>query len=339
MALRVGIIGAGYIGNVHAKILMADERVRITSVCDIVGVRAEQLASQTGARVHPNIEAMLASGLDALYVCTPNALHVRFVLTALEAGVHVFSEKPMATTLEDARQVVAAAREAAALYQVGHNRRFAPVYKFIKSTLGSGFRPVVAHVKMNRGELRNPPWTGDPKVSGGFLYETPIHLFDMIRWLMGDVVAVQCLARQSFYNEPDSFSIMLAFSDNRHATFTTVAHTTWAFPFERIELYSDHAQLATQEMETVTYAPGLGQDMVSYNYAQLPFQQKWGYVEENRLFVDSILGGRPPAVAAEDGYKAVELAEAVYRSARMNGERVALPLSSASEAGQSRLVR
>ena len=60
--------------------------------------------------------------------------------------------------------------------------------KFIKTTVLSGFRPVVAHVKMNRGELKNPVWTGDPKVSGGFLYETPIHLFDMIRWQMGDVL-------------------------------------------------------------------------------------------------------------------------------------------------------
>jgi len=327
MALRVGIIGAGYIGNVHAKILMADERVKITAVNDIIGSKAEALAELAGARVLPNIESMLTSGLDALYVCTPNAVHAEFVLAALQAGVNVFSEKPMATTLDVARQVVAAARTAKCLYQVGHNRRFASVYKFIKTTVLSGFRPVVAHVKMNRGELKSPVWTGDPRISGGFLYETPIHLFDMLRWQMGDVLAVQCLARQSCYSELDSFSVLFTFSDNRHATFTTVAHTTWAFPFERLELYSDHAQLATEEMEKVIYAPGLGQDMVCYNFQQVPFQQKWGYVEEDRLFIDSILGGKTPAVTAEDGYRAVEIAEAIYRSARMGGERVQLPLA------------
>jgi myo-inositol 2-dehydrogenase/D-chiro-inositol 1-dehydrogenase len=327
MALRIGIIGAGYIGNVHAKNLMADERVEITSVNDIVGSRAEALAQLTGAHVHPSLEAMLASGVEAVYVCVPNALHVQFVLPILQAGIHVFSEKPMATSLEDARQVSAAARRATSLYQVGHNRRFACVYKFAKSTLASGFRPVAAFAKHNRGELKNPVWTGDPKISGGFLYETPIHLFDMMRWLMGDIIAVQCLARQSFYNEQDSFSVLFTFSDQRHATFTTVAHTTWAFPYERIELYSDHSMIATEEMENVTYAPGLGQDMVTYDYAQLPMPEKWGYMEEDRLFVDSILGGKPPAVAAEDGFKSVEIAEAIYRSARMNGEKVALPLS------------
>lgn len=326
MALRIGIIGAGYIGNVHAKILMADDRVKITSITDIIGAKAEQLAELTDARVFPNIEAMLSSGIDALYVCTPNALHADFVLAALQAGMHVFSEKPMATSLDAARQIVAAARISKGVYQVGHNRRFANVYKFIKSTLSNGFRPVVAHVKMNRGELKNPFWTGDPKVSGGFLYETPIHLFDMTRWLMGDVLSVQCLARQSFYTELDSFSILFTFSDQRHATFTTVAHTTWAFPFERIEVYGEHSQLSTEEMEKVCYAPGLGQDMVEYNFTQVPFQQKWGYVEEDRLFIDSILGGKAPAVGAEDGYRAVELAEAIYRSARMDGERVMLPL-------------
>jgi len=326
MALRVGIIGAGYIGNVHAKILMADDRVKITSVTDIIGARAEQLAGLAKARVFPNIEALLASGIDALYVCTPNAVHAQFVIAALEAGIHVFSEKPMATSLEDARQIVATARSSKGLYQVGHSRRFAPVYKFIKATITSSFRPVTAHAKMNRGELKNPPWTSDTRISGGFLYETPIHLFDMMRWLMGDVLSVQCQARQNVYNELDSFSMILTFSDHRHATFTTVAHTTWAFPFERLELYSDHAQIATEEMERVTYAPGLNQEMMTYDYAQLPFQDKWGYVEEDHLFIDSILGGKPPAVAAEDGYKAVELAEAVYRSARMDGERVILPL-------------
>lgn len=326
MALRIGILGAGYIGNVHARILMADERVKITSISDIVGKKAEDLAEVAGARVYPNLEAMLASGIDALYICVPNALHAGFVLPTLQAGVHVFSEKPMATSLDDARQITAAVRTAKSLYQVGHNRRFANVYRCIKSTLDNGFRPVAAQVKMNRGELRNPFWTGDTRVSGGFLYETPIHLFDLMRWLMGDVVSVQCLARQSFYNELDGFSILLGFGDHRHATFTTVAHTTWAFPFERIELYSDHAQLATEEMERVTYAPGLGQDMLTYDYTQLSFQQKWGYIEEDRLFVDSLLGGKPPAVSVEDGYRAVELAEAIYRSARMDGERVMLPL-------------
>lgn len=327
MAVRVGIIGAGYIGTVHARILMADERVKITAVNDSIGARAEQLAELADARVHPNIESMLTSGLDALYICTPNATHAEYVLPALHAGVNVFSEQPAATSLEMAKQIVAAARLAKGLYQVGHNRRFASVYKFVKSTLLSGFRPVAAHVKMNRGELGTPVWTGDPKISGGFLYETPIHLFDMLRWQMGDVQAVQCLARQSCYSELDSFSVLLSFSDGRHATLSSVAHTTWAAPSERIELYSDHAQLVTEEMERVTYAPGLGQDMVSYDFAQTPFPHKSGFVEEDRLFIDCILGGKTPAVTAEDGYRAVELAEAIYRSAHMGGERVLLPLA------------
>ena len=326
MALRVGILGAGYIGNVHAKILLGDERVKITSVCDLIGVKAEQLAAATGARVLPNVDSMLAGGLDAIYVCVPNALHPQFVLTALEAGVSVFSEKPMATSLDVAHQIQSTVRGSSAVYQVGHNRRFANVYKFMKATINGGFQPVAAFAKHNRGELKNPAWTGDPRISGGFLYETPIHLFDMLRWLLGDITSVQCLARQSVYTELDSFSVLFTFADRRHATFTSVAHTTWAFPYERIELYGEHALVCSEEMEKVTYAPGLGQEMMTYDFAQVPFPQKWGYVEEDHLFIDSIVGGRSPAVGADDGYKSVEIAEAVYRSARMEGERVQLPL-------------
>jgi myo-inositol 2-dehydrogenase/D-chiro-inositol 1-dehydrogenase len=327
MTVRVGIIGAGYIGTVHAKVLMGDKRVSISGVQDVVPAKAQEMAALTGAKVYPTIEDLLGSGVDAVYVCTPNTHHTAPVLAALKAGVHVFSEKPMATTLDEARQIRSAAASSKALYQVGHNRRFAPVYKYVKQAIAQGFYPVAAHVKMNRGELKNPPWTSNTAVTGGFLFETPVHLFDMMRWLMGDIVEVECRARQSFYNELDAFSILFAFTDNRFSTFTTVAHTTWAFPFERIELYGDHQQIATEEMERVSHSPGLGQEIILRDYFQLPLPEKWGYVEEDRLFIDSITEGTPIAVTAEDGYRAIELCEAVYRSARNNGARIHLPLT------------
>ena len=73
------------------------------------------------------------------------------------------------------------------IFQVGHNRRFAPVYAELKQMLSSTHQPHSAHVKMNRGELLNPEWVGDPKITGGFLYETTIHMFDMLRFLFGEV--------------------------------------------------------------------------------------------------------------------------------------------------------
>jgi myo-inositol 2-dehydrogenase/D-chiro-inositol 1-dehydrogenase len=326
MTVKVGIIGAGYIGGVHARILAQDERVKLVGIADVVETRAKELAMIVGAQPFPSAEALLAAGVDAVYVCTPNTMHLAPVLAALQAGGHVFSEKPMATSLAEARQILDATRSAKGLYQIGHNRRFAPVYKFAKQMLAAGFRPTSAHIKMNRGELKNPPWVSDCTITGGFLYETTVHLLDMARWLLGEVVEVECRGRQSVYDELDDFTMILSFSDNRYATFASCAHTTWAFPFERIELYGDHAQIVTEEMEKVSYSPGLGQEIVLRDYFQLAVPQKWGYAEEDRLFITSILEGQPPAVTAEDGYKSIDLVGACYRSARHGGERIHLPL-------------
>jgi myo-inositol 2-dehydrogenase/D-chiro-inositol 1-dehydrogenase len=310
MALKLGIIGAGYIGTVHAKNLMADGRVQILGVADVVANKAEELARLVEGHTFPSAEALFDAGIQAVYVCTPNTLHTAAVLAALRRNVHVFSEKPMATTLHQAKQILDAARTSGALYQIGHNRRFAPVYKFAKQKILEGFTPTSANVKMNRGELKQPPWVSDTRVTGGFLYESTVHLLDMVRWLIGEIVDVECRARSSVYNELDDFVMLLTFASGQHCAFSSCAHTSWAFPFERLELYGDHAQIVTEEMEKVTYSPGLGQAIVQHDLFQLSIPDKWGYREGDTLFIDAILGGKTPPVTAEDGYKAIELVEA-----------------------------
>ena len=326
MALDVGIIGAGHMGTLHARNLMADDRVHIAGVADVATDRAEPLARLTQGRVFPSAMALLEAGVEAVYVCTPNTLHTDAVLAALRHGVHVFSEKPMATSLREAREILATTRTSQALYQVGHNRRFAPVYKFVKQHLLAGFAPTSANVKMNRGELQNPPWVSDTRLTGGFLYESTMHLLDMLRWLLGEVVEVTCRARASIYSELDDFVMLLTFASGQHCALSSCAHASWAFPFERVELYGDHAQIVTEEMERVIYTPGLGQASVRHDFFQLGIAEKWGYWEEDRLFVDAILEGKTPPVTAQDGYKAVELVTACYRSAQQQGARRRLPL-------------
>ncbi|MBI3325582.1 MAG: hypothetical protein HYZ81_02605 [Nitrospinae bacterium] len=79
-------------------------------------------------------------------------------------------------------------------------------------------------------------------------------------------------------------------------------------------------------MENVAYSSGLGQAIVQHDFFQLSIPDKWGYREEDTRFVDAILEGKIPPVTAEDGYKAIELVEARYRSAQHDGERIQLPL-------------
>lgn len=330
MTVKVGILGAGFIGRIHALNLKADRRVALVGIADAVPAAAARLAAETQTAPLPDLPALLDAGADAVYVTTPNTHHVEPVLSLLGHGAHVFSEKPMATSLEGALRIRRAAERSRGLYQVGFNRRFANVYAFARGLIDAGrLRPVAAQMKHNRGELRQPPWTSDPKVTGGYLYETPVHLFDMARFLFGEVAEVQGWARQTFYAEPDAFALLLRFQTGLITTVTSVAHASWLVPSERVEIYGDHMSVATEELERAEFSPGARDEVEAIDCAAMPFEHKWGYVVEDRLFIDAVLGERPPAVTALDGYRATELVEASYRAAR-EGRPIELPLSEPS---------
>ncbi len=326
MSLKVGVLGAGFIGRVHTLVLKRDPRVELVGVADVAPAAASRLAGEVETRALDGLPSLIDAGAQAVFICTPNSLHVEPVVAALEAGLHVFSEKPMATSLEGARRIRDASKKAKGAYQIGFNRRFSNVYRFAKQRIEEGsVIPRMAQMKHNRGELKAPPWTGDPAVTGGYLYETPVHLFDMGRFLFGDVAEVCGAARQSVYSEPDGFVMLFTFKSGVVASVTSVAHTSWLFPYERVEIYGDHCTVVTEELERAWFSPGMREQVESIDCFHMAFDQKWGYVEQDRGFVSSALGDHPPAVTAEDGFRATELVEAVYRATREE-RAVRLPL-------------
>ena len=312
---RIGFLGAGYIAGVHASILARDTRVQVAAIHDVKKKRAEQLARSVSATVAHSVAEVLAI-CDTIYICTPNTQHTELAILACEERKHVFCEKPMATSITDARRVLKAAEKSGRVFQVGHNRRFAPVYAELKRMLNETHRPHSAHVKMNRGELLNPEWVGDPKITGGFLYETPIHMFDMMRFLFGDLKSLQAVGSQHEYAELDDFSLLLAFQNGMHATLASSADASWLFPFERVEVFCHHATMVTREMESLVYSEALDRKHVEHSMHQLSKEERWGYAQEDRAFVDSVVEGTPTAVTALDGYKSVELVNAVYESVK-----------------------
>lgn len=319
--LRIGFAGAGFIANVHAGLVAADARVRVAAVYDADPSAAALFALRHGATVLPALDDLIGA-VDALYICTPNATHAAIAMRALEAGLHVFSEKPMATSLADARLVHAAALGARSrVYQAGFNRRFALVYKELRTRIASGvLAPTSALLKMNRGELQKPAWTGDPAISGGFLYETPVHMLDLARFLFGEPVEVICRARATVYDQLDDFSMLFTFASGMTAVLAASAHTTWLFPFERIEVYGAHMIAATEEMERITFGRGIGEAAETIDVAQAPFERRWGYAEEDALFVSAVLDGDPVAVGADEALRTTELVERCYLAAGQSAD-------------------
>ena len=316
--LNIGIMGAGFIARVHAGVLACDERVQLTAIYDVVPEAAERLATSYNATaVATTLELLERS--DAVYITTPNTQHVSLAMAAIETGKHVFCEKPMATNAADAESVFEKANEGPGVFQVGHNRRFAPVYASLRKMLSETYKPHSAHVKMNRGELLKPEWTGDTEITGGFLYETPIHMFDMMRFLFGEVESLHAIGSTHEYKEVDDFSVLLKFANRMHATLATAADASWLFPFERVEVFCHHATLLTREMESLTCSSNLEGHFTVQTMHQLPREERWGYVQEDRAFIDSIVNNSPPLVTALDGLIAVRIADAVYESVRTNG--------------------
>ena len=313
--IKIGFLGAGYMAGVHASILARDERVQITAVHDRVRKRSRLMARSTGAALAHSTSEVLAM-CDAIYITTPNTKHTELAILAVEEGKHVFCEKPMATNLADAERVLKAAKKSQAVFQVGHNRRFAPVYAELKQMLADTLQPHSAHVKMNRGELLHPDWVGNPKITGGFLYETTIHMLDLLRFLFGEVNMLHAVGSVHEYVETDDFSVVLSFASGVHATLASSADASWLFPFERIEVFCHHATVLTREMESLVISEGLEGQHVERSMHRLAKEEQWGYVQEERAFVDTIVGRLPPAVTAFDGYKSVELVDAVYESVR-----------------------
>ena len=154
--LRVGFIGAGFSANIHAGILAADGRR-----WGCISIRRQRLPTER----------------------------------ALDAGVHVLCKKPLATSPEDAARVLEAANRSSGVYQAGFNRRFAPVYVALKQarrrrSAHGGLRAA----KDEPGRAAASAWTGDPAISGGFLYETPIHILDLARHMFGEPADIVCRA-------------------------------------------------------------------------------------------------------------------------------------------------
>jgi myo-inositol 2-dehydrogenase / D-chiro-inositol 1-dehydrogenase len=317
--VRIGIVGTGYAGSLHGRIFSRDERAEIATLYDIVPERAERLSRTVGGRVCDSREELL-DNCDAVIVCAPNKTHTEIASAAVEAGKHVFCEKPFSIGRDDAQKLLETANGGSGVFQVGHNRRYAPVYATLKKLLEEDAAHS-AHVKMNRGELKNPVWTGDTNVTGGFLYETTIHLFDMIRFQFGEIAELVAYGSQHEYPELDEFSIIFKFKSGFHCTFASSSDASWHFPFERIEVFCHHRTIMTEEMERLFDSRGMDASFETLSFHMTEKEERWGYVQEDRAFIDAILNGTPPPVTAEDGFKSVEIVEAVYHAIR-TGERV-----------------
>ncbi|TML67555.1 MAG: Gfo/Idh/MocA family oxidoreductase [Actinobacteria bacterium] len=187
--VTVSILGAGFMGGAHAANYQAlGDRVRVKTVCARSADRAAKVAATVGAEPSTDLDATIADPeIDAVDVCLPTPLHRAITVQALDAGKHVFLEKPIALTMADADAVVDAAARSGQILMVGLVLRFWPEYVELQRRLAAGELGGLCAVATHR---LSPPadwadWFADRTQSGGTPVDLLVHDFDQMNWLLG----------------------------------------------------------------------------------------------------------------------------------------------------------
>jgi myo-inositol 2-dehydrogenase / D-chiro-inositol 1-dehydrogenase len=186
--MRVGIIGAGWIATQHVATLERLNGVELVAVCDIDEARARELAGR--ATTYTDWRKLIARETpDALFVCVPPLAHREVAVAALEHGIHVYLEKPIARGLEDARAIVDAAAASNSVCAVGYQWRGVEVLDDLREALAG--QEIGLQIGISFGPTKSRPWFLDRAQGGGNLLERASHTIDLERAIGGEVVAVK----------------------------------------------------------------------------------------------------------------------------------------------------
>jgi predicted dehydrogenase len=193
---RIGLVGAGFIGGRHLDSLASQDGVRVVAVADPQVERAEQLAARAGARAHPGWEELLdAEELDALYVCVPPHGHGAVEEAAVDRGLPLFVEKPLAADLATAERLAARIEKAGLLTSVGYHWRYLDTLERARALLADAPARMVLAAWLDKAPTA--PWWARHDQSGGQTVEQATHLFDVARVLVGEVVGGSAVGSRS----------------------------------------------------------------------------------------------------------------------------------------------
>ncbi|GAB3478388.1 Gfo/Idh/MocA family oxidoreductase [Amycolatopsis cihanbeyliensis] len=188
--MRIGLIGAGRIGQVHARSLAADPRVGELAVTDLSPAHASAVAGQVGGRALPTVAELLDSAPDAVVVAAPTDTHAELIIQCCARDVPVFCEKPCVTDQDAAQRLVDQVAASGVPVQVGFQRRFDPGYRRGHQDARSGVLGELRRVHLVTADPAPPP-AAYVTVSGGIHRDCQIHDFDVLRWVTGrEVVEV-----------------------------------------------------------------------------------------------------------------------------------------------------
>ncbi len=302
--VRVGVVGVGFWGRNHVRILSELHGVSLVAVCDIDGEKARTIAKKYGIpSTYTGIDEMLRDNrLDAVTICTPSVNHADSAIKALEAGLHVFVEKPLASTLEECYGIIDASKSNGGFVMTGFIERFNPAVRKAVELLEAG---EIGDVIMAHG--RRIGWWPERIGDVGVVKDTAIHDIDLVRYIFGEEPErVYARGGRLRHRLEDHVQAILSFRGGK----TAFIEANWLTPRKKRELYltgSDGVitlRFLTQE--------------ISLEKADMVIEPIIKWQEPLRLelqhFIESIKKNRKPEIDAWDGLKALAIAEAILES-------------------------
>jgi UDP-N-acetylglucosamine 3-dehydrogenase len=297
--VRVGIIGVGVMGFNHARVLAELPYVEVVGLADPDRSQAMRVADALGCAAVADHKTLIGLGLDAVVIAAPTHLHHAIALDCIAAGLHVLVEKPIAPSVEEGGQIVAAARRAGVTLMVGHVERFNPAVQSIKQAIEGEQILSIAITRVG-------PFP--PRMSNvGVVIDLAVHDIDLIRWFTeSDIVEVQPQLSSARASRED-----IALLQFRTAS-GVLAHinTNWLTPFKARTVH-----VATQEKyvigdlltRQVTECFGFQPDG-SYSMRHLSVGHAEPLRAELIAFIDAIRTGVAPAVSGEEGVASLAVA-------------------------------
>jgi predicted dehydrogenase len=297
--LRVGVVGVGVMGCNHARVLAEMPGVHLVGVADPDFGQAEFVGRTLSCETFPDAAKLLGLGLDAVTIAAPTALHRDLALACLARGVHVLVEKPVASTADEGREIIAAARHAGLTLMVGHVERFNPAVQAIKEAIRNEDILSIAITRV--GPF--PPRMSDV----GVVTDLAVHDIDLIRWFTeSEIIEVQ----------PQLSSAKAAREDIALLQFRTtsgvLAHinTNWLTPFKARTVHvATKRKYVIGDLLTrqVTECFGFQPDG-SYSMRHLSVGHAEPLRAELMAFIQAVRSGNAPPVGGEEGVASLEIA-------------------------------
>jgi len=348
MATGFGILGAGMISGLHGAALRNSRKADLVAVCDIQEERAAKLAQDFApeAKVYTKLDDMLADpSVEVVSVVTPNHLHTDAVLAAFGAGKHVLSEKPPAMSLADTDRMIAAGERAGRKFGIFVQCRMREPIRQIKSAIDEGrFGRLLradAIMKWYRTSeyYHTDPWRSDRRSGAGVTIQHAFHYIDLLSYLLGPARVVE--ARMSNLAHPevkieDTLDGVIHFSNDVIGS-VTASTALWPGDDVRVEIYGERGAAVMKgaalslwqfreeraEDEAIRRAGDADQATAQSDPTALPSGEHQQVIDE---CVDAIREDRPVAIPCESVRPTLEIALAMYKSARLGEQPVHLPL-------------